>query len=336
MRKCAPSCDDQLPTIAHVGRGPKGDKSVIELSNPDTTCETYIKGYDIDSDTGEKILSSEWITQNINGGELSYQYNLRPYTIPRTFTITFIYRRPGRKEWTWTTPAIPYIWTLDTDGEAEENPDHIVGSGVATLFIKTMNEEGWHEQLNYPDGTTRDDFNAPQPDEAWASTIRFGLGGDIEIPDYHELARVLGVSYEQILAWIKSKPVILEGVNAMSFKDYVDQQDDAILDHVHTDLGFCESSHAATGAFGGQNSVKAYIDAKIAQAVSQAVSQATTQIYSNLSGLIYGATIDSDTGKIVLPANTKIPTGNINVFSGDTNAYIRTRGGEANNDLKGM
>lgn len=335
MKKCAPDCDDQLPTIAHVGRGPKGDKSVIRLSDPDTENETYVEGWDIDSDTNEEVINSHWITENINGGQLLYQYNLRPYTIPRTFTITFIYRRPGREEWSWTTPAIPYIWTLDDAGTPEEMPDHVVGSGVATLFIKTMSEEGWHEQLNYPEGTTRDDFNVPEPDEAWASTIRFGLGGDIEIPDYHELARILGVSYEQIISWIKSKPIILGEVEAMSLKDYIDQQDESILDHVHTDLGFCQSSHDDTGAFGGQDTVKAYIDAK--------VSQATAQIYDDLKDLIYGASINPATGKLVIQNNGKIPTGNINIFSGEKNpttneypGYIRTRDGEVNNDLKGM
>lgn len=136
--RCADFCDDQLPVFSRVGRGIKGNSSKVEIAS-DSKCETKLKGMTYDEAT--KTWSSDWVSENINGGCLSYQYNLRPFTIPQTFTITFIYRRPGRDEWSWTTPAIPYIWQTGDDGQPTD-PDHMVGSGVATLYIKKTTEAG--------------------------------------------------------------------------------------------------------------------------------------------------------------------------------------------------
>lgn len=339
-KKCAPCCDDQLPVFAVVGRGPKGDSSHVGVGTPDSCTETYVEGYNVDEVTGETIIGSEWRTENINGGELSYQYNLRPYSNPRTFTITFIYRRPGRHEWSWTTPAIPYIWTIDNgDGTVSENPDHIIGSGIATLFVKTVHDNEWNERLHYPlDPDTgepypREYFNAPEAEEAWSSTITFGYGGDIEIPDLDDLAKIIGISREEIEKWLQSKDIIINEIDARNIVDYINKCDDAIMDHLHEDLGFCDKDHEGA-AFGGYYNVKDYIDAKFEE-LNVKIDEKIDNILGNLAEIIYGASLD-DEGNIVIPDNTKIPTGNINVFSGGTTAYIRTRSGEKDNDLKGM
>ena len=261
----ADDCDDQLPLISRVGRGLAGNNAGVVLKTDD--CDTTIlEGGHWDSATGE--WKSEWTSQNINGGKLMYQYNLRPYTIPRTFTITFMYRRPGHEEhddevWSWTTPAIPYIWTLDDAGKPEEFPDHIVGSGVATLFVKTMHTD-WDERLHYPEGTTREDFNAPDPEEAWSATITFGHGGDIDVPDFDDIAKIIGITKQDIYNILEGNTININGVDAKDLIDYIDKQDDnhvkEALDHVHKDLGFNNTGHSPNKAFGGYDTVKEYID----------------------------------------------------------------------------
>lgn len=288
--RAAPDCDDQLPMISTVGRGPQGIGYKVELSDPDTCTETYLEGFRFDPLTGE--YTSEWKSENINGGELSYQYNLRPHTIPRTFTITFIYRRPGRCEWSWTTPAIPYIWTLDSAGQPDADPDHVVGSGIATLMVKTVHEGEWnyeptpdgfdkatgnshHERLWYPMGpdgqrTTRDQFNAPKAGEGWSATLVFGrgngdMGGTIDVPDFKDLADFMGVSKEDIIYNILNKGEMTRFPDGIDASDYTDW----VLKHMHKDMGFFEGAdHDWTDDFGGQPNIKAYIDWAIKNAIS--------------------------------------------------------------------
>ena len=327
--RCAPDCSDQLPTFAVVGRGLQGDGFKVELHEGDNCHETYLEGITVDSATGE--MHSEWVSENINGGVLSYQYNLRPYTNPRTFTITFIYRRPGREghcEWSWTTPAIPYIWTVDNDGNEEEKPDHIVGSGVATLFIRTMHTD-WNERLHYPEGTTRDDFNAPEPEEAWSSTITFGLGGDVEVPDLDDIAKVIGISKEQLITLIKSKPTTIHDFNCTNLLEYIDQCDQRDLDHIHADLGFCDSDHDDEGAFGGEDTVKEYIDKQVKAVVSNLIN--------SLGDLIYGVTFNPDGTIKTRPAGKYVPVGNINILSSTAANSIMTHSDTTptTGDLKG-
>lgn len=231
----ADDCDDQLPLISRVGRGIKGDSSRVRIVDPDSTNETYLEGGYWDE--ADKSFHSEWISENINGGELSYQYNLRPYTIPRTFTITFIYRRPGRPQWSWTTPAIPYIWTLDAAGKPDEDPDHIVGSGVATLFVRAGKDKPWNERLHYPKGTTRDDFNAPEAEEGWSATITFGKGGDVELPNFDELAKIIGISKNDIFNILDDKSFTIDGISAKNLIEYINKCDKRDLDHIHADHG---------------------------------------------------------------------------------------------------
>ena len=333
-------CDDQLPVVSRVGRGIAGDDARVRLADPDTDCETYLEGMHFDNK--DKTWHSDWISENVNGGKLEYQYNLRPYTIPRTFTMTFIYRRPGRPEWSWTTPAIPYIWTIDQDGgRPGDDPDRIVGSGVATLFIRSAKNKPWKEFLEYPEGTTREDFNAPEQGEAWTSNVTFGVGGDIEIPDIDDIAKIIGISVEDITKIIEGNVIEINGTEARNLIEYIDKQDDAhlksALDHLHKDLGFNATGHADKGAFEGHDTVKAYIDAKV-----KAVSDQNKKLKQALQALVnkvYGGGTVNDDGTITWnsPASTmKIPVGNINVLSDSQANAILTHSGDSFADLKGQ
>lgn len=289
--------DDQLPVISRVGRGLQGDGYRVQIIQPDDCTQTYLEGLRYDANSGEYV--SEWISDNINGGELSYQYNLRPFTIPQTFTITFIYRRPSGKgamtgynqdgvlvdmsngkqvtkprcccigsspewgkelglpdncSWSWTTPAIPYIWDADEDGEPDA--DHIVGSGVADLYIRTANkdypdtvngktpkDDEWIEKLVYPPGTTGQDYNAPDPLNPWTVNLTFGLiGGDVLVPNLYDLAQLLGFSADQLLRAADGQKGQFGkspwGRDWDNLKQYIDEGDEYLLDHFHDDLGF--------------------------------------------------------------------------------------------------
>lgn len=322
--RCAPESDDQLPLISRVGRGIKGDSYKVEIAS-DSNCETILEGSYLDQ--AAKEWHSDWLSENVNGGCLSYQYNLRPFTVPQTFTITFIYRRPGRPEWSWTTPAIPYIWTVDDSGETAP-PDGIVGSGVATLFIKKTTDAGWTEKLVYPDGTTREDYNAPEAEEAWTVNLSFGIGGDVEVPNIDDLAKIIGITVEDIKKIIAGDSVTINGVAADDLIDYIDKQDDNhlkdALDHVHEDLGFDDGFLPGDG---GETSVKEYIDQAIADIkgdsdmdlgqLEQYVKNALGDILNKIFG---GGALGGD-GHITWPAESqasKIPVADLNVFSNST------------------
>lgn len=232
--RVAPDCDDQLPMIANAGRGLKGDSYRIRIPDPDTENETHLEGMWYDH--GDGMWHSDWISENINGGQLLYQYNLRPFTIPRTFTITFMYRRPGRKEWSWTTPAIPYIWTLDPAGKPDTDPDHVVGSGVATVFAKTGIEDRypWIEKLIYPDGTVREDFNAPEQGEGWTSNLLFGVGGDIECPNVEDLSNILGWPEDKIEDAANKIDHPISG--QPNIKDYIDAAINQVNNYINNQI----------------------------------------------------------------------------------------------------
>lgn len=309
-----PECNDNIPVFSNVGRGIKGDAFFVKVSDPDGACQTYLEGMSYDEATKE--WTTEWRSENINGGCLSYQYKLRPYTVPQTFTITFIYRRPGRPEWSWTTPAIPYLWSVGDDGNKQPgDPDAVVGSGVATLYLKKTTEEEWHEKLVYPEGTGPEDFNTPDPLKAWTVNLELGIGGDIDIPNIDDLAKVLGITVEQINNIIKGTPGAIDGSD--NIKDYVDDKDKGVLDHVHEDLGF-------DGGFlpgdGGETSVKKYID-DIKGEIDKGVEANLTYVKNALADIldkIYGGgTIGAD-GHITWPNTSKIPVADLNVFSGSS------------------
>lgn len=341
--KPAQCCDDQLPLFSRTGRGIKGDGFKVVISDPDTTNETHLEG--LSYDEASKEWRSEWVSENINGGELKYYYTLRPYTIPQTFTITFKYTRPGRPEWSWTTPAIPYIWTVDEDG-GKQDPDGIVGSGVATLFIRKTTVSEWTEKLLYPEGTTREDFNAPGPLKPWTVNLSFGIGGDVDVPNIDDIAKILGITIQDVRNIIADKGFDIGGVSYKDYKAYIDKMDDAhrdeAIDHLHKDLGFGTGrDHDWTDDFGGQPSVKAYIDWKVQQAVTQVTNKYNAALADILSKVFGGGTLGDD-GKIAWGMDGKIPVGNMNVFgSSDTNTSksgtnprIVTHSGVSNGDVR--
>lgn len=252
LHRVAPECDDQLAVFSTVGRGLRGDSAIVRIKS-DTDAETYLEGLVYDAATNE--YSTEWVSENINGGQLMYQYNLRPFANPQTFTITFNYRRPNRSEseWSWTTPAIPYMWDADGDGTADI--DDIVGAGVATLFLKKTTEPTWnyptvtvsdyagglmtpekHDKLIYPDNWTREALNAPEPGDAWSVNLQYGIGGDIDAPNVDDLAKVLGITVQQLRNIIgdQTGQIVGDGIEGDNVKDYIDD----LNSHIHDDMGF--------------------------------------------------------------------------------------------------
>lgn len=327
----APGCDDQLPLISRVGRGIHGDGYKVEIDDPDSVSETHLHGYEIDGATGE--VKSDWVSENINGGHLSYQYVLRPYTIPQTFTITFVYKRPGRPEWSWTTPAIPYVWTIDEDGNKDQG-DGIVGSGVATLFVKKTTDAAWKEMLLYPEGTNREDFNAPEAEEPWTVNLTFGVGGDIDVPNIDDIAKILGITVEDIKNIIAGNTVTINGIDASNIIDYVDKQDANLSKHIHKDLGFNEPGHPDSGAFGGHDNVKEYIDA-----LGDKVDENDTFVRNALADILakfYGGGTLGEDGHVTWGDSGKAAVGNMNVYAGGADASapnaIRTRPDSAGNE----
>lgn len=291
--RCAPECDDQLVSVSRIGRGIKGDSFYVKISDPDTTNETYLEGLSYDEAT--KVWTSEWLSENINGGELSYQYNLRPFTIPQTFTMTFIYRRPGRPEWSWTTPAIPYLW--DADGNGFPDVDGIVGSGCATLYIRESAESPWIEKLIYPPGTGPADFNTPEPLAPWSVNLTFGIGGDINIPNIDDISKIIGITVEQIYNILNDVPGALDGSD--NVKDYIDDKDLELWQYIDdsvTNLGR-QITEVANNLAWLQNYTQ----------------KALTDILNKIYG---GGIIDDETGAITWPNTDKIAVGNMNLYSG--------------------
>lgn len=108
LHRCAPECDDQLAVFSGVGRGLRGDSYKVELKYNENG-EMYLEGMQYDAATN--TWTTDWISGVIDGGKLTYEYNLNEHTNPQTFTITFRYTYTGHpeREWVWTTPAIPYF-----------------------------------------------------------------------------------------------------------------------------------------------------------------------------------------------------------------------------------
>ena len=264
----APECHDQLPLISPVGIGIKGDSYRVE---PGTSTESEARLVGKYYDHMEQEWTTDWISDNLSGGKLKYQYHLRPYTIPQTFTITFALDRPGQPEWEWTTPAIPYIWDADDDGKADV--DHIIGVGLSTFFLKKTQDE-WDEDLwgahseaeahsfqektVYPSDWTRDELNAPEPFEPYAVALDYGIGGDIDAPNIDDFAKVLGVSADDIRDIIDGVHNVIQGdgIQADNIKDYID----ALNTHIHSDMGFPDGQLAGDGGDGPRNTIYKWLD----------------------------------------------------------------------------
>lgn len=265
--RCADRCDDQLPLFSQVGRGLRGDGYVVECHDIDE-CTTKLEGFRYNAATNE--YTSEWLSQNLNGGHLSYQYNLHPYGDPPTFTITFKYDRPEHpnQEWEWTTPAIPFV--LDA-----------LGAGIGTLFIKKTTDPDWedladdvaaitphdiddasgtYEKLIYPENDERADLNAPLPGDPWTVNLEYGLGGDIDVPNIDDLAKIIGISPAALLALAAEQNVPTGSFGTgINVKEYIDNLDD----HIHEDMGFGDiliNDGDADTANPKRNTIKKWID----------------------------------------------------------------------------
>ena len=266
---CVPECDDQLPIISRVGRGLQGDDITAQLVT-DADGHIHLEIYQHDHSTNETIKIHDAI---VDGGRLKYYYNLSPYNDPATFTITFAYDNANPDlEWEWTTPAIPYLWTAK--GEGEILPDDVVGTGVGTIFIRKTTEE-WEdpvatphneeeanacqEKLIYPTGWSRDELNAPDPIDPWTVNLSYGVGGDIDAPNIDDLAKILGITVEQIRNIIADMTDQItdpdHNISEDNFKDYID----AINDHIHDDMGFDEHLIGDDNDV-IRNTIKKYID----------------------------------------------------------------------------
>lgn len=257
VNRWAPCNDDQLPAINQVGRGIAGNGFIVRPKDDGNCEEFFLQGYSVDGATGEEHL--EWESRNISGGwlhDLNHTYRVRPWNDPPTFNMTFIYHKPPCCSWAWTTPAIPYCWD-----EKGPYPEKMVGTGVATLFIRTDSvdhdekvgakgnpvDNQWIEKLIYPDGTTRENFNAPDPLEEWTVNLTFGLlHGDVLVPNIYDLADILGWSADNLYNSVDGQPSqYCKGVSQRCYDDihkYIDGNDQWLLDHFHADLGFPEET----------------------------------------------------------------------------------------------
>lgn len=255
----APDCDDQLPVFSRVGRGIKGDSVDVDLV-VDEDGHTHLVVDLIDQADGHIIEHHDKI---VDGGKLTYGYNLHPFNDPSTFTITFHYEHPSEDpdlDWSWTTPEIPYMWS-------HEGADEVVGSGIASLFIRKKGEEWYRtgpdhliptshtateaiprqEKLIYPEGDTvaenRYYYNAPDPDDPekkWTVNLTYGISTeddptDIDVPSREDLSKIIGISPDNIEDLVNEETTPTDtfpsGVNV---KEYID----ALDDHIHEDMGF--------------------------------------------------------------------------------------------------
>lgn len=302
----APDCDDQLAIFSKVGRGPKGNGFKVVIKSDDDA-ETYLEGLTVDPDTGEEV--SSWVTENINGGSLRYQYRFYNNTDPKMFTITFSYIRPGRREWHWTTPLIPYVWSEDLD------PSLLIGGDVATLYVKKTTEEDWTEMLVYPEGFDHESMNMPDQGEPWTVNLEYGIGGDIDAPSVDDLASILGIPATTLVA------MVTDGATVPLY--YQQKYGDQLL--VNTP------------------DLKAYIDARcddLDHGIEEAAAAGAMTAMQNLvDKIVGGGTVNSD-GTITWPADSpiyaggKIAAGNLNVYGADDRSkFIKTHTDIANDDV---
>lgn len=264
FQRPADCCEDQIPVTSHIGRGLQGDSYRVVVTRQDSD-EMYIRGERYDEAT--RTWHREWESNNLSGGELlPVEYNYRPYTDPPTFTMTFKYRHPSTpgadgspyQEWSHTTNAIPYY-------PLEEDANNLIGSGLANLYLRQDKASPWVDlerhgseppsevtdskgrwgQLNWPIDYEPKDFRTPDPDEKWSATITFGIDGDIKIPNYDELSKIIGITVEQMYQIINGDKNIIkppgDGPSGDNLYDYINKRDEWYNDHVHTDMGFGNS-----------------------------------------------------------------------------------------------
>lgn len=230
----AAECDDQLEFTARVGRGVKGDSYKVEVEDdPKGQATTTLHGYTFDETFKDWI--KVWDSENINGGRLYLSEKININDEPRSFTLTFIYKRPGRQDWHLVTPAIPYL---------HDHPRR--GSDVADVMLMDHSKckdtgecDMWKDPLVYDQDLPREDFNAPNPPggKSKVSDTPVEHKGDVwgaflDVAEFNELAKILGWTYEDLVKSINvetgrfTKP--LKG------KKYTDVEADDVLDFIET------------------------------------------------------------------------------------------------------
>lgn len=317
----APDCSDQLPVISTVGQGLTGDSFRVLISDPDTLSATYLEGQQKDeaSDTWSKV----WESDNINGGQLTCYHNLRPWSIPQMYTLTFIYRRDNRLEWAFTTPAMPYVW--DANGDGEPDVDNLVGSGVGNLFTRTGPNDAWKEQLKFPPGTTAADFNAPGPEEVWAVSLSFGWGEDIEVPNIYDLAKIIGVDVQVLINILNDVPGAFDGYD--NLKLYIDAKISNLqtqIDNINQQIS--QINTRLTNIENRQDTLENTI-----KALGDKYNKALADILSKIYG---GGTMNPDTGAITWGRSEIVPVGNLNIYGGTNRSnYIISHANPTTNDI---
>lgn len=368
----APCNDDQLPAINQVGRGIAGDSFVVRPKNDGNCEEFYLQGFSVDSTSGEETL--EWESRNLSGGllhDLNHTYRMRPWNDPPTFNMTFIYHKPPCCSWAWTTPAIPYCWD-----EKGEYPEKMVGTGVATLFVRTdavdhdeqvgskgnPKDDLWVEKLIYPEHTTREQFNAPDPLEEWTVNLTFGLKhGDVLVPNLYDLADITGFPANNLYNAVDDKEDQFGpspwGTHWDNLKEYIDEDDKWLLKHFHDDLGFGDDFFEGDTDGGNLTvkdllgwdidyflnggTVKGYIDGLLDDMLKKIypgpdAGEPTNDVEGNTPA---GKVVMEDNKphiKWATPKNVRIAQGNMNVYGGSQleNWIVTDEPGD--NDLRGM
>jgi len=226
------SCDDFYPIFAPMGRGPSGNAYRVEIAS-DTESATYLEGMEYDADTG--TWTRDWLSENINGGRILYNYNINLFNSPPTWTFTMTYRREGRTEWSVTSYPIPIMLDYNADGIPDLRGN--IGSGVADLWIRASDNEPWHECLHYPPATTGADFNAPAAGDPWSATITFGADGDVKVVNYYDMSTILGISYDDLINWITNNVLPPELGDYDNIINLINGLIDELRDKVYEDLG---------------------------------------------------------------------------------------------------
>lgn len=267
--------DDQIPVFSKVGRGLRGDSAKLELVE-DGDLSTYVKGLTYDAATG--AWSTDWISQNINAGRMSMHYTFFNDDNPKTFTMTFKLDRPGRDEWTWTTPRIPYVWD-DLD------PSMVSFGSSQGLFVRDIKNQAansWIDKMILPlkhpeiEGSTerytRDELGLPPIGEPYTNPLTWGVmptgsgsavHGDIPVLSDVQEAQLIGITEAALHDLLRKSPELMSKL-AYTLPDPYDDEisGDTILqlftnvfDDVYGRLGRIEAEADDTSLY-----VKTYSD----------------------------------------------------------------------------
>lgn len=119
----AADCDDQLPNISRVGRGPKGDslEAIMWSNQDDSVVRLQVKNYD--GQTGQ--LKSSKMSENLSGGYITFEPHYDEMN--STMTLEFKYIRPAGKNgkidrsWRWISPPIPFTGEKTYVGDVDDD-----------------------------------------------------------------------------------------------------------------------------------------------------------------------------------------------------------------------